>query len=372
METFHWNPCFVTGLHDVDEQHHGLVDVINRFGQLLNQENGASPDDIERVFAELTDYARFHFTEEEAMMASLQLDSQYIAQHKQRHARFLEEVHELHPTARGGNRDTAASLLKFLTHWLAYHILGADQFMARQIALIQSGVSPHDAYATPEPNKDPATDTLLSALNGLFQEVSDRNHELQQLNRTLEARVAERTSELTLANERLQEIANTDVLTGLPNRRYAMRCFSDAWHKSVCDATPISCMMLDADGFKQINDSYGHDAGDVVLRELSRQLVRSVRNDDIVCRLGGDEFLIICAGTGWQDAMKLAEKVRKGVSELRVPAGAGQWVGSVSIGVATRAPDMPGTEELMKVADEGVYAAKRNGRNCVASHQVPG
>jgi hemerythrin len=91
-------------------------------------------------------------------------------------------------------------------------------------------------------------------------------------------------------------------------------------------------MMIDADSFKQINDTQGHDAGDSVLRALSKQLLHAVRNDDIVCRLGGDEFLIICAGTPLDGAMMLAESIREEVAALRVPAGAGEWVGSISVG----------------------------------------
>lgn len=369
MDAFSWNPCFVTGLSEVDLQHRGLVDLINRFGEVISQEDGASVAEIERVFSELANYASYHFAEEEAMMDAMNLHPAYVQQHRQSHAKFLEEVSGLHPASGGSNAAMAQGLLQFLTHWLAYHILGSDRFMARQIELIQSGMGAEEAYSKHITTNDPATDTLLHALNGLFQQVSDRNHELQQLNRTLEARVAERTQELTHANQRLNDLANTDVLTGLPNRRYAMRSFEEAWEHARTGQHPLSCMMMDADGFKGINDTYGHDAGDEVLRALSRQLSRSIRTDDIVCRLGGDEFLIICAGTPLKDALKLGEKVRSGVASLRVPAGDGHWVGSLSIGVAALTTGMQGIEDLMKAADEGVYVAKRNGRNCVASVQ---
>jgi hemerythrin len=125
-------------------------------------------------------------------------------------------------------------------------------------------------------------------------------------------------------------------------------------------------MMIDADGFKQINDHYGHDAGDEVLRQLSRGMLYSVRTDDMVCRLGGDEFLVICPKTSLEGVLKLAEKLRQAVGEMRVIAGSGVWKGSVSIGVAQRKVTMNSIEALIKAADEGVYLAKRNGRNCVA------
>jgi hemerythrin len=145
-----------------------------------------------------------------------------------------------------------------------------------------------------------------------------------------------------------------------------MRCFAREWEIAVRDGTALSCMMIDADGFKVINDTQGHDAGDVVLRALALQLRHAVRTDDIVSRLGGDEFFIICTATPLDGALKLAEKIRREVAAMRVCAGAGEWRGSISIGVATKTEQMRGLEDLMKAADEGVYAAKRNGRNCVA------
>jgi hemerythrin len=366
MEAFQWNPCFITGLTEVDEQHHHLVHVINRFGNLVMQEEGASARELEAVFDELASYAQYHFTEEEALMAAMHLDSQHIAQHQKSHHKFMEEVAELHIGVATNNINAAKSLLGFLTHWLAYHILGADQAMARQIALVKSGVKPEDACLAPALSEDAATDTLLNALNGLFQQVSERNHELVQLNTSLEARVAERTLALTEANQRLEDLANTDTLTGLPNRRYAMRSFAQQWSAAIRDDTPLACMMIDADGFKTVNDTYGHDAGDAVLRALSACLLHAVRTDDIVCRLGGDEFLVICTGTPLAGALKLAEKIRLDVEKLKIPVGAGAWSGSISVGVAGRTAAMQSLEDLIKKADQGVYVAKRNGRNRVA------
>ncbi|MFZ4538980.1 GGDEF domain-containing protein [Propionivibrio sp.] len=367
METFHWNPCFVTGLADVDEQHLRLVDAINRFGKLIIRQEGASIAELEAVFAELADYAQYHFAEEETLMTVMQLDPRYVEQHRQSHNSFLDEVTQMQSSVSASNRDAARYLLQFLTHWLAYHILGSDQFMARQIASIKSGCRPEDAYLSDTTTEDPATDTLLTALNGLFHQVSERNRELVLLNKTLEARVEERTHALTDANQQLEDLANTDILTGLPNRRFALHSFALEWDAAVRDGTPLSCMMIDADAFKVINDTHGHDAGDAVLRALSKQLLHAVRNDDIVCRLGGDEFLIICARTPLDGAMKLAETIRSEVAALRVPAGVSEWPGSISVGVATRTGNMKGLEDLMKAADLGVYVAKRNGRNCVAS-----
>jgi hemerythrin len=130
-------------------------------------------------------------------------------------------------------------------------------------------------------------------------------------------------------------------------------------------------MMIDADGFKPINDTFGHDAGDVVLRELAQALRDGVRTDDVVCRLGGDEFFILCPRTALADGLNVAEKLRGDIASLRVPAGTGTWHGSISVGVAEN-DDLECPEILLKVADDGVYAAKRGGRNRVATVQKVG
>lgn len=366
MEAFHWDKHFETGLETVDHQHHTLVDLINRFGELLTQADSVPFEDIETVFIELIAYTQYHFHEEENMMSQVGLDPRYVSMHKQLHADFIQEVMQTHKAV-SERHETAGRLLKLLTYWLAYHILGTDQYMANQVVAIQAGKKPEDAYLAEKDMKEGATEPLLVALNGLFQQVSERNRELLELNRTLETKIEERTHALSEANQLLEDLAMTDVLTGLPNRRHAMARLSQEWTKVTQEESSVACMMIDADGFKQINDQYGHDAGDEVLRQLSRRLSHSVRTDDIVCRLGGDEFLIICPNTSLEGAMHVAEKMRENVANLHVLVNGGEWSGSISVGVAVNTVDMQTPEDLIKAADKGVYIAKRNGRNRVES-----
>jgi len=368
MESFQWTQCFETGLPTVDAQHQKLVDVINRFGNLLMESKDSSIDEIETVFGELASYAQYHFQEEEALMVEAELNPSYIEEHRNEHAKFIRDVTSWHDTLSADNRERDdKALLDFLTNWLAYHILGSDQLMACLMSAKTSGISQEEAYQAYQARKDPATATLLQAMNLLFNQVSERNRELLELNKTLEARVIERTHELSDANHLLENMAMTDVLTGLANRRHALLSFESEWQQSLISGDPLACMMIDADNFKIINDTFGHDAGDEVLRQLSLTLKTTVRNDDTVFRLGGDEFLILCANTTLDGAMQVAEKVRDAVSTLRVAAGSGVWVGSISVGVAVRNESMKNIEEHLKAADDSVYIAKHNGRNCVAT-----
>lgn len=370
MCTFHWDRRYETSLTEVDDQHRYLVEVINRFGEQLTQSSGVEWAEVDAVFAEVADYARYHFTEEENLMTAAGLDPVYCEEHKEQHRHFMGEVERMHAAVSPEKPETAGRLLSFLMHWLVYHILGSDHAMARQVAAVKNGVSPAEACRTQWENADQQTaGPLLESLQRLFQLISLRNRELLELNATLEAKVAERTEELSVANRLLENLALTDMLTGLPNRRHALSRLHLLWAEAVHDRTPLTAMMVDADGFKPINDTFGHDAGDAVLCELARALRDGVRTDDVVCRLGGDEFFILCPCTGLADGLNVAEKLRGDIANLRVPAGAGTWHGSISVGVAERSGlDKP--ENLIKVADDGVYAAKRGGRNRVATVQA--
>ena len=365
VESFHWNQNYMTGLGMVDDQHQELVRLINSFGDLL-AENVVEFQDLEELFTKLASYAVYHFNEEEGMMKTIGIDQRHLDHHLDEHQRFLDDVASMQKGLSPETPNVASNLLSFLTHWLAYHILGLDRDMAEQVKAIEQGMNSGTAFDSMEHARDNATEPLLVALNGLFEQVSARNMELVQLNQSLEAKVAERTGALSDANDRLRTMANTDVLTGLPNRRHVLNDFDDLWKESARSHKPISCIMIDADHFKEMNDSYGHDAGDQVLRALAKTLQHAVRTDDVVSRLGGDEFFVLCPNTDKEGGLILAEHLRKTVAELRVATeGGGCWHGSISVGLAVQSPQMDGYEDLLKAADASVYAAKRAGKNCV-------
>jgi len=364
LDVFRWDQNFETGLNEVDNQHQHLVRVTNQFGNLLSEDEVTAAD-LEEVFAELIAYTQYHFEEEEKLMVSKSLDNRFLEQHQGEHQGFLREVGQLHREKALGSTESNLYLFKFLMNWLIFHILGSDQKMARQINAIAQGYSPVEAFEKELRPVDQANVLLLNSLNNLFHQVSTHNKQLMELNQSLESKVGKRTRELSEANRQLKELATTDVLTGLPNRRYALQLLGQLWEEAAESNQPLACMMIDADGFKKINDNYGHDAGDLVLCELAKRLQFAVRTDDIVCRLGGDEFLIICPKTDKKGAMHIAGITLSEVGDLNVQVSGSVWQGSISVGVAVRTKTMQGLKDLIKAADLGVYAAKNAGKNCV-------
>ena len=177
-------------------------------------------------------------------------------------------------------------------------------------------------------------------------------------------------SELAVSNRRLQEMALTDVLTGLPNRRNGMERIRQEWAASARSGRSLACLLIDLDDLKQINDTYGHDVGDTVLKQTAVALKKGLRAQDVICRMGGDEFFVICPDTGLQAALVCAERVRRSMETQPITTGMLQIRGSVSIGVAVREAAMSDVDALIKRADQGAYLAKERGRNRVATAQT--
>lgn len=177
-------------------------------------------------------------------------------------------------------------------------------------------------------------------------------------------------AELAISNRRLKEAAMTDALTGIPNRRYAIDRIQMEWLASARHGRSLSAMIVDLDSFKDINDTHGHDVGDVALRQVVEALRGVLRAQDVICRTGGDEFLVICPDTDLRAAIVCAERLRAAAETLEIETGGPRLRLSVSIGVATRDASMPNVDALIKLADRGAFLAKGRGRNCVVAAQA--
>ena len=162
------------------------------------------------------------------------------------------------------------------------------------------------------------------------------------------------------------EMAVTDALTGLHNRRYMAGQLQAMVGRAGQGGDPVAVLVMDIDHFKAVNDSFGHDAGDEVLREFAVRLATNVRAIDLPCRLGGEEFVVVMPGASLEAAARVADRIRRDIEAQPFPimGGAEGLTVTVSIGVAASvAGDTP--EGLLKRADEGVYEAKAHGRNQV-------
>jgi two-component system cell cycle response regulator len=168
--------------------------------------------------------------------------------------------------------------------------------------------------------------------------------------------------------DRSLELAITDPLTNLNNRRFLDHHLNLAMARHIRGAGEdvVSVLMLDIDFFKRVNDTYGHDAGDEVIREFARRLSLNVRAIDMPCRFGGEEFVVLMPGTDQPDALHIAERVRSQVADIPFVLTDGRSLDvTVSVGVATSRGLGDSPEGLLKRADEGVYEAKQSGRNRV-------
>ena len=365
MKSFQWDENFETGIKDVDDQHRYLVELVNKYGDLI-AENTVSQDDAKKALSELTGYTTYHFHEEEVLMHKAGIATQHFEIHREQHQKFIDDINEFAVAINNSSRENLLrQLLEYLIQWLVCHILGSDQNMARQISAIEDGLEATEAYSREEREHKAAVGPLLTALQTLFEQVSERNKELIFLNQSLEKKVEQRTKQLSLANQRLEVLSYTDVLTQLPNRRYALRELDQLWEESVEKNKPMACMLIDVDKFKEVNDTSGHDAGDEVLVKLSERFLNNFRKEDTVCRLGGDEFLAICPGLNLTDALELANHVLGNVNQIRMRYGDYCWEGSISVGVSERRQEMTDSRELIKAADNAVYKAKSLGRNQV-------
>ncbi len=181
--------------------------------------------------------------------------------------------------------------------------------------------------------------------------------------------------ELQAALVREQELSHTDSLTGINNRRYLYELAASAFNIAMRHQLPLTIMLFDIDHFKNVNDTYGHDIGDLVLQLVVQAARAELRSSDVIGRYGGEEFVIILPMTTAEQAYILAERIREGVAALRTPTPKGEALVTLSIGIAELTHEQrmkyPGGEletldSLIRHADEAMYTAKQAGRNRVS------
>lgn len=186
-----------------------------------------------------------------------------------------------------------------------------------------------------------------------------------------EQALQQQLAEIHVLQARLSEQANRDPLTGLYNRRYLDSTLDRELARCQREGQALSLMLIDLDHFKRINDSYGHQAGDEVLRQLADMLAAQARMGDVACRYGGEEFLLLLPGMAHAAAMEKAERWRSEFSHSTMAFGEFRLQVTLSIGIATYPGDGTTAQGLIRSADQALYLAKTGGRNRVAACAPP-
>lgn len=170
----------------------------------------------------------------------------------------------------------------------------------------------------------------------------------------------------SMLHQKITELAAIDDLTMILNRRFGMRRLREEFSRSARHGSPISVVMIDIDHFKTFNDTFGHNAGDAVLKVVASVLSANLRSEDMVCRYGGEEFLLLLAGAGMNDSAIIAERIRRVIAAEEIKWGDRRLSITISVGIATY-PIVRASvsEELVTYADKALYAAKDLGRNQV-------
>ncbi len=175
---------------------------------------------------------------------------------------------------------------------------------------------------------------------------------------------------LKKSNQALLELSNTDPLTRLNNRRFLMKALERELQRSERTQKPLALIMIDIDHFKDINDTYGHQQGDCVLKALADQMKTQLREYDIAARFGGEEFALVLPETELGKALQVAERLREAATQVRCPDQGTEMALTISLGVAAfPMPRIRTIDDLIREADRALYRAKEKGRNRVENYE---
>ncbi len=177
--------------------------------------------------------------------------------------------------------------------------------------------------------------------------------------------VAVNKSELKAINEKFKRLSRTDKLSGLYNRGYWEECLGNEFKRAKRTETPSSLVVFDIDHFKQVNDVYGHAAGDIAIKFVSDALIQNIRETDIAGRYGGEEFAAILIDTKAEEAAVFAERMRQFIEDSSIRYYQEEFKFTISIGIAQLTQDTDSAHQWFELADSALYQAKEKGRNQV-------
>ncbi len=202
----------------------------------------------------------------------------------------------------------------------------------------------------------------------VIRDITDRKEVERDLRDAMD-RMQTQLIKIGVLQSRLREQAIRDALTNLFNRRYLEETLERELARAARELYPLCIVMMDLDHFKNVNDTYGHEAGDVVLRALADTVTRQSRQGDFVCRFGGEEFVLVMPNIGIEAAKARAKGLHKAIERLTIPYGPFNLSITISMGIAWYPAHGDTKDELLRAADRALYAAKNAGRNRVFVHR---
>ena len=370
FEVFPWNDNFSTGNAAIDEQHKRLVALLNGLANTLVNNQ---PHEIETAFAELAHYADYHFSMEEEIWSECFGSDHWYLSHQLAHASFLPKILEIK------ERDSGQPLyliiedvVKFLIRWLAFHIIDNDKRYALVAREVAQGKTLEEAKIVSDRKMNASSvrvliDTVLTMYDGLSSRALNLLRE-RRARIDAEAKLKQAYQELEAANKLLEESAITDQLTQLHNRRHFQSMLVKELSRAQREHSRLTLILFDVDHFKELNDAYGHLAGDQALARVAGKLREICRRaGDYAFRIGGEEFAVLaCGNTVNNQSGEFAEIIREEIESLLIPnkdSGIAPVL-TISLGIVSLIPDSDDTAEaLYKKADQRLYMAKKNGRN---------
>jgi diguanylate cyclase (GGDEF)-like protein len=210
-------------------------------------------------------------------------------------------------------------------------------------------------------------------LNGrliVLRDVTDRKEVEKDLRRAMD-RLQNQLIEIGTLQSQLREQAIRDALTNIFNRRYLEETLERELARAEREVYPLGVIMMDLDYFKDVNDTYGHEAGDLVLKTLAETVKHQSRHGDFVCRYGGEEFVLVMPNVGLEIARQRADEIHLTINALNIPYGAFNLTTTISMGVAGYPEHGKTKEELLRASDRAMYIAKNTGRNRVVVYREP-
>ena len=220
-----------------------------------------------------------------------------------------------------------------------------------------------DLHQTEENELSRLQDAFNRMLETLDRERRTHVAALLEVNQSLELQVQNRTQALEQANHRLEQLARTDPLTGLANRRHFMECLAVEILRSQRSGAPLSLLAIDLDHFKRINDQWGHGAGDDTLVNFARTTQGQLRASDLLARLGGEEFVTLLPDTSLSQATEVATRILDAIRSQEINTDQGRFSYSASVGVTSLRSESDDHDKLLARADCAMYRAKEGGRD---------